>query len=323
MQGASTVAVAFVLPAAVPAASSAQQAPGVGLPPVPQVPPAPPPVPAPSVPALPAPAPSMPAPSLPAAPAPAPSIPQVRIPSVPEVRLPSVPVPRVPAAQAPRPSSVDLRRPGTGSSGPVGPGAAPGGSGAGAGPDGSGRGSPWSGRGRRERAGLSPCANPTRRAGGRPPARPQGRPRHQLQHAPPGARASRLHRRPAAAAGPAPDAPLGAGYRARGGRDAQPLPPAGTPSCSAARCGDWCTPRVPAPAASVAEEVPQRCRATPRPDRAASDGISAPLLPRPALRRKRSGCVDRARPGARRRRKSAAAGSALRWLWTQRSRAAR
>jgi hypothetical protein len=49
MQGALTVVVAFVLAAAVPAASSAQQAPGVGLPPLPPV-----------VPTVPAPAPSVP-----------------------------------------------------------------------------------------------------------------------------------------------------------------------------------------------------------------------------------------------------------------------
>jgi hypothetical protein len=140
MQGASTVAVAFVLAAAVPAASSAQQAPGLGVPPVAAVPQAPqaplPSVTVPSVPALPTPTPSLPSPSLPApsvpvASVPVPSVPDVR---VPDVRVPSVTAPRVPAA-APPPPSGDLPRSVTGGSGPVAPGGALGASSRGAGPD--------------------------------------------------------------------------------------------------------------------------------------------------------------------------------------------
>jgi hypothetical protein len=102
MQGASTVVVAFVLAAAVPAASSAQQAPGLGLPPLPPV------------------VPTVPAPELQATSVPVPSVPQAR---VPDVRATGLTAPRVPAVSALRAPSVDIPRSVTGASGPVAPGA--------------------------------------------------------------------------------------------------------------------------------------------------------------------------------------------------------
>jgi hypothetical protein len=167
MQGASTVAVVFMLAAAVPAASSAQQAPGVGLPGAAQVPQAP--VPPVTPPAVPAPSvPEVPAPSLPtrAAPLPstlAPRIPAPNVPGVrlPEVRAPSSPAPPAQAAPAPGAPSADLLRLLTGESGSVGPGVARGASNGWIGADalgqpragsGAGGGAPGSSPGRARRA---------------------------------------------------------------------------------------------------------------------------------------------------------------------------
>jgi hypothetical protein len=90
MQGASTVVVAFVLAAAVPAASSAQQAPGLGLPPLPPV------------------VPTVPAPELQATSVPVPSVPQAR---VPDGQATGLTAPRVPAVPALRAPSVDIPNP--------------------------------------------------------------------------------------------------------------------------------------------------------------------------------------------------------------------
>ena len=160
MQGASTVAVAFMLAAAVPAASSAQQAPGVGLPPVPQAPPALAPLPPISPPS--APAPATPAPSVPA-----PS--GARAIRVPERTRGSA---AERAAGASRPG-------GTGSAAPLGgsrpardrlerrcpPGRRPAGRVSERERTDLAQGSPG-GPCRRRRAGLSPRENPARRAGG-------------------------------------------------------------------------------------------------------------------------------------------------------------